>query len=74
MRFDVGCLFNPCRIRSGFCRFRRPLLLLLSGVLQQELSQVDSDEVCVHIRLDPKRLFSPAPHVVATEPAVRPEA
>jgi hypothetical protein len=49
-RLGAGLLFNRRGgLRSAFRRFDRPLFVCARVLLEQELSQVDSDEVCVQI-------------------------
>jgi hypothetical protein len=50
VRFGAGILCGYGRLGSALCRFDVPLAFRVGVVLEQELSQIDSDEVCVHMQ------------------------
>ena len=51
VRRGAGVLPDGGRFRGALCRFDGPLSFSAGVVLGQELSQVDPDEVCIHLRL-----------------------
>jgi hypothetical protein len=50
VRFGASILYGNGRLGSALCRFGMPLAFRVRVVLEQELSQIDSDEVCVHMQ------------------------